>query len=88
MKKLTKTQILDGIMRQCPLWPSTFSSCMFGGDGQEHTSARGGGPCLYCYQRELERRIGRDGEIYDFSESLFTTYKIYHSLLKSMERAK
>ena len=88
MKKLTNTEILGGIMRQHPLWPSTFSDCMYSEDGQDHTSARGGGPCLYCFQRELERRIGKDGEIYDFSESLSTTHKLYHSLLNSMEGAK
>ena len=88
MNKLTNIEILRGIMNQHPLWPSTVDDCMHSEDGQIHTSARGGGPCLYCYQREMEQRIGQDFEIYDFSESLSTTYKLYHSLLKSMEGAK
>ena len=88
MKDMTNTQILDGIMRQHNLWPSTFGGCCNSEEEGEHTSARGGGFCLYCYQRELERRIGKDGRIYDFSENLSKTCSLYHELLKIMPRGE
>lgn len=85
MKKISNSYLLGLIMRQYPLWPSTFGPCCNEGDGQAHVSARGGGYCLYCLHRELERRIGKDGRIYDFCQGLEDNVKTYHELLRRME---
>ena len=56
MKNLLNTQILDDLMRQFPIWPSTFGGCRNSEDGGIHTSARGCGLCGICLRDELERR--------------------------------
>lgn len=41
------------LMRQFPLWPSTFSDCECG-----RSQARGGGKCAICLEEELAEQVG------------------------------
>ena len=89
MKDQTNTQILDGLLHQIPLWPSTFGGCRNTDDWEKHISARGSRFCRLCYEREIERRCSdNNGEVFDFVESLGRSYKLYHSLLKNMKVSK
>ena len=86
MKDLTNTQILDGLLDQAPLWPSTFGACTNADDEEKHTAARGCRFCRLCYEREIVRRCAdNNGEVFDFVESIGRTYVLYHSLLKNMK---
>lgn len=47
--------IFESLMRQFPLWPSTFSPCECG-----RMSARGSGKCYLCYQEMLAKEVGEE----------------------------
>ena len=45
--------LFQSLMRQYPLWPSTFSTCDCG-----RADARGGGKCALCIKEELAALVG------------------------------
>ena len=45
--------LFQSLMRQYPLWPSTFSTCDCGRAG-----ARGSGKCALCIKEELAELVG------------------------------
>ena len=89
IKELTNCEIMDGMMKQHPIWPSSFGACINHGDGDDHVSARGCGFCLRCYQREWERRTeSKDGDLYEFTNELEKVHELYHNLLNKLKGAK
>jgi len=86
IEDLTNCEIMDEMMRQFPIWPSTFGACINHGDGEDHVSARGSRFCLLCLQREWERRTdGKDDDLYEFTNELEKVHDLYHSLLKKLK---
>lgn len=49
----TAWRVFFNLQRQCPLWPSTMSTCDCG-----RGWARGGGKCANCYEEELAAIVG------------------------------
>ncbi len=45
--------LFQSLMRQYPLWPSTFSTCEC-----RRADARGGGKCALCIKEELAALVG------------------------------
>jgi len=45
--------LFQSLMRQYPLWPSTFSTCDCG-----RADARGAGKCALCIKEELAALVG------------------------------
>lgn len=48
-------ELFQGLLRQYPLWPSTFSMCKC---GREH--ARGNGTCSLCIKEEMSELVGSE----------------------------
>lgn len=46
--------VFQNLMRNYPLWPSTFSTCQCG-----RMLARGAGPCAKCLEGELAEIVGK-----------------------------
>lgn len=46
-------QIFSRLMRNYPLWPSTFSTC-----DCKRAMGRGGGKCALCIEEELAEHVG------------------------------
>lgn len=62
--------LCNNILRQYPIWPSTFSTCCCGRD-----KARGGGECNICLTEKLGAIIGRDkAEEFNFKAKEFSSF--------------
>jgi len=46
-------QLFSALMRNYPLWPSTFSTC-----DCKRAMGRGGGKCALCLEEELASKVG------------------------------
>ena len=46
-------ETFSDLMRNFPLWPSTFSTCVCGRE-----PGRGGGKCAKCLEEELSEKVG------------------------------
>jgi hypothetical protein len=81
LSKYTTTMLLDAMMRQHPIWPSTFDTCCSDDTDVEHVPARGSGYCSKCLMRELHKR-GASRDVLDrFQAALMGAGASHHQIL-------